>query len=340
MSTNYLKTFLKPLILSFILTIGIICWGQVIVTYVFYAGDAVAGLDADSPIALDANIGFASFKNQGTADPTINNGQLRLYQNATKGGSIKIYAQNGVTITSVVVHASGSAGDGPAGYSVDNTTEVGSWPDGTTVYTMDNLTATSYVEFYNKGTSSSTRTYVDYFEVTYSLPITGDHTITVTQPIGGAITPGTIGVEDGGSIAFTATPESVCYAFSHWVVDDVNAGSANPYEFTNVTADHAITAVFNATGTYEIAATAGTNGSISPNGTTVVNCGEDQAFTIIPDVGYTIADVLINGVSVGAIATYTFENVTEDQTIAVSFIEYVAPDYYDGIGVFEKITSL
>src|SRR5690606_1609675 len=282
---------------------------------------------------------FASFTNQGTADPTINNGQLRLYQNATKGGSIKIYAQNGVTITSVVVHASGSAGDGPAGYSVDNTTEVGSWPDGTTVYTMDNLTATSYVEFYNKGTSSSTRTYVDYFEVTYSLPITGDHTITVTQPIGGAITPGTIGVEDGGSIAFTATPESVCYAFSHWVVDDVNAGSANPYEFTNVTADYTITAVFSAAGTYEIAATAGANGSISPNGTTEVNCGEDQTFIIIPNVGYTIADVLVNGVSVGAVAAYTFENVTEDQTIAVSFVEYEAPDYYDGIGVFEKITS-
>src|SRR5690606_33318521 len=202
--------------------------GQTTVSYDFSAGGAVTGLDVNPPIALDANIGFASFKNTGTSNPAIVGGQLRLYQNATKGGSIKIYAQNGVTITSVVVYASGSAGDGPAGYSVDDTTEVGSWPDGTTVYTMDNLSATEYVEFYNKGTSSSTRTYVDSFEVTYSLPITGDHTITVTQPIGGAITPGTIGVEDGGSIAFTATPESVCYAFSHWVVDDVNAGSANP----------------------------------------------------------------------------------------------------------------
>src|SRR5690606_36495705 len=135
------------------------------------------------------------------------------------------------------------------------------------------------------------------------------------------------------------TPESVCYTFSHWVVDGVNAGSANPYEFTNVTADYTITAVFNATGTYEIAATAGANGSISPNGTTEVNCGEDQTFTIIPDAGYMIAEVLVNGVSVGAVASYTFENVTEDQTIAVSFVEYEAPDYYDGIGVFEKITS-
>src|SRR5690606_22537356 len=169
--------------------------------------------------------------------------------------------------------------------------------------------------------------------------VTGDHTITVIQPIGGDITPGTTGVEDGGNVSFLATPESVCYTFSHWVVDGVNAGSANPYEFTNVTADYTITAVFNATGTYEIAATAGANGSISPNGTTEVNCGEDQTFIIIPNVGYTIADVLVNGVSVGAVAAYTFENVTEDQTIAVSFVEYVAPENYDGIGVFEKITS-
>src|SRR5690606_32853908 len=291
-----------------------------------------------------ANIGFSSHKNDGTSNPALISGQLRLYQksnqNSTKGGSIKIYAKNNAVITKVVVYASGSAGDGPAGYSVDSTTEVGTWPDGTTIYTMNNLTATDYVEFYNKGTSNSTRTYVDYFEVTYSLPVTGDHTITVTQPVGGTITPGTSSVENGGSIAFTATPESICYAFSHWVVDGANAGSANPYQFTNVTEDHTITAVFNVTGTYEIVATAGANGSISPSGTTVVNCGEDQTYTIIPNAGYMIADVLVNGVSVGAVASYTFENVTEDQTIAVSFVEYEAPDYYEGIGVFEKITSL
>src|SRR5690606_5564844 len=42
----------------------------------------------------------------------------------------------------------------------------------------------------------------------------------------------------------------------------------------------------------------------------------------------------------GDVATYTVENVTENQTIAVSFVEYVAPENYDGIGVFEKITSV
>src|SRR5690554_5578780 len=206
MKAIYLKQFSKSSLMVLLFLLGYTVWGQTTVSYDFSAGGAVTGFDANPPIALDANIGFASFKNQGTSDPAINGGQLRLYQNATKGGSIKIYAQNGVTITSVVVYASGSAGDGPAGYSIDNDIEAGTFPDGTTVYTIDNLTATSYVEFYNKGTSSSTRTYVDYFEVTYDLPDTGDHTITVTQPLGGDITPGTSGVEDGGSISFTATP--------------------------------------------------------------------------------------------------------------------------------------
>src|SRR5690606_16685589 len=32
----------------------------------------------------------------------------------------------------------------------------------------NNISSSNYVEFYNKGTSSSTRTYVDYFEVTYT----------------------------------------------------------------------------------------------------------------------------------------------------------------------------
>src|SRR5690606_30921871 len=45
----------------------------------------------------------------------------------------------------------------------------------------------------------------------------------------------------------------------------------------------------------------------------------------IPNAGYMIADVLVNGVSVGAVTTYTFENVTEDQAISASFVEFTGP---------------
>lgn len=298
-------------------------WGQTTVSYDFSQVGAVTGLNADPPIVLDTNIGFSSHKNNAGTDPGIFSGQLRLYQNSTKGGSIKIYAQNGVTITKVVINASGNDGDGPAGYSVDNTTEIGTWADGTTEYIMDNLSAVNYVEFYNKGNSSSTRTYVDTFEVTYTTSASYDNTITVTQATGGTITPGTSGVNDGEDISFTATPDA-CYNFTNWVVDGLNAGNSNPYEFTNVTENHTITAVYTQK-TYNITATAGANGSISPNGSTSVNCGANQTYTITPDSGYAVDDVLVDGVSVGAVTSYTFNNVTDNHTISASFVEYTGP---------------
>ncbi len=71
--------------------------------------------------------------------------------------------------------------------------------------------------------------------------------------------------------------------------------------------------------THTITATAGSGGSISPSGTVTVNHCSDQTFTIIPDSGYKIADVLIDGNSIGPIASYTFTNVTSDHTIEVRF---------------------
>jgi|GEM_PF-1655201 hypothetical protein len=158
---------LKTGVLLLLLLIGSFAFGQTTVSYDFSDGGAVAGLDEAHPgITLDANIGFGSFKNGGTANPTINGGQLRLYQNTTKGGSIKIYASNGVTITKVVVYASGTDGRGPAGYTVDGGTGSNLSISGGK-YTMSDVFATSFVEFYSKGTSNTTRVYVDKFEVTY-----------------------------------------------------------------------------------------------------------------------------------------------------------------------------
>ena len=45
----------------------------------------------------------------------------------------------------------------------------------------------------------------------------------------------------------------------------------------------------------------------------------DQAFTITPTAGYHVADVPVDGVSVGAVTAYTFTAVTADHTITASF---------------------
>ena len=72
---------------------------------------------------------------------------------------------------------------------------------------------------------------------------------------------------------------------------------------------------------YTIKATAGTGGSISPSGNVSVREGRDQTFTITPDKGYAVANVKIDGKSIGAAKSYTFENVSRTHTIEVIFMK-------------------
>jgi hypothetical protein len=73
------------------------------------------------------------------------------------------------------------------------------------------------------------------------------------------------------------------------------------------------------TTTYTITPSAGANGSISPSGATTVNSGDNQTFTITANSGYHISDILVDGSSVGAVSSYTFNNVTTDHTISATF---------------------
>ena len=72
---------------------------------------------------------------------------------------------------------------------------------------------------------------------------------------------------------------------------------------------------------YTIKATAGTGGSISPSGSVSVREGRDQTFTITPDKSYAVSNVKIDGKSIGAVKSYTFENVSRTHTIEVIFMK-------------------
>ena len=72
---------------------------------------------------------------------------------------------------------------------------------------------------------------------------------------------------------------------------------------------------------YTIKATAGTGGSISPSGSVSVREGRDQTFTITPDKSYAVSNVKIDGKSIGAVKSYTFENVRRPHTIEVIFMK-------------------
>lgn len=73
---------------------------------------------------------------------------------------------------------------------------------------------------------------------------------------------------------------------------------------------------------YTIKASAGNGGIISPSGNVSVKRGDDQIFSINPINGYRISDVIVDGKSVGAVSTYTFDSVKANHTIQVKFVKY------------------
>jgi hypothetical protein len=71
---------------------------------------------------------------------------------------------------------------------------------------------------------------------------------------------------------------------------------------------------------FNITVNQGLHGTIVP-GTTSVTLGSSQSFNISPDVGYHVADVLVDGLSVGAVTSYLFTNVIADHTLAATFVQ-------------------
>jgi len=147
----------------------------------------------------------------------------------------------------------------------------------------------------------------------------GQHTIMAGAEEGGIISPaGAVAVTAGGSQIFTISP-APGYQIADVLVDGVSQGARTTYAFTHVAAGHTIRVSFVSV-TQTITAGAGLYGTISPSGAVVVPTGGSQIFTITPEEGSRIADLLVDGVSVGAPAVYTFTAVTESHSIEALFI--------------------
>jgi hypothetical protein len=135
---------------------------------------------------------------------------------------------------------------------------------------------------------------------------------------GGSITPATPQIVSCGlSQAFTITP-SVGYHLVDVGIDGVSQGPLTNYTFNFVTANHTITATF-AINTFVITPTAGAHGSIAPATPQTLDYGTDFTFTITPETGYHIADVDVDGISQGPLASYTFTYITATHTISAAF---------------------
>ena len=64
----------------------------------------------------------------------------------------------------------------------------------------------------------------------------------------------------------------------------------------------------------------GDGGTITPDGATTVTEGNDVTFKITPDQTHKVADVLVNGESVGAVTSYTLKDVKENATVVAKFV--------------------
>ena len=106
---------------------------------------------------------------------------------------------------------------------------------------------------------------------------------------------------DGAEITTDTVFSANTIVYAHWTY--TGGGGSSGYSY------------------YTIKATAGTGGSISPSGSISVREGRDQTFTITPDKGYAVANVKIDGKSIGAVKSYTFENVSRTHTIEVIFMK-------------------
>ena len=70
---------------------------------------------------------------------------------------------------------------------------------------------------------------------------------------------------------------------------------------------------------YDISASAGLGGTISPDGTTTVDSLGSASYTITPNEGWHVADIIVDGESVGAANEYTFDCVIANHTIEAVF---------------------
>ena len=137
----------------------------------------------------------------------------------------------------------------------------------------------------------------------------------------GSINPnGAVSVTYGSDQSFTITPNTGFY-IADVSVDGSSVGPVNTYTFNNVQVDNTINASF-AIATFNITASAGAGGSISPNGSVNVNYGCTPSFTVTPDTGYHILDVTVDGNSVLSDLVsnvYTFPAVSADHAITATF---------------------
>ena len=148
--------------------------------------------------------------------------------------------------------------------------------------------------------------------VTQATDLTGSTTVLVTAQDG---------THQTYKINFTVTPTPILGCMDSTATNyNASATQSNNSCTYNVVSSGGGGGGGGGSSVYEsIAASAGSNGTISPSGTTSVALGNSQTYMITPASGYRVASVLVDGTSVGSVTSYVFTSVNKNHTISVTF---------------------
>ncbi|CAB5046978.1 MAG: hypothetical protein F2927_01105 [Actinobacteria bacterium] len=275
--------------------------------------------------------------NEATAAAKVTAGVLdQLKKNSSIGSAavdkvkctgLTVPSTSGYTVTCVPVSPAGNAGS-PAGIVTTG--------DGTNPGVDFGTTVTGPLTFDNGLTSTGPITVDPAAKAPVVVPNTPTggggttcsaiYTIASSAGSNGSITPnGSTPVSCNGSKSYSFTPAAT-YEIKAVTVDSVGVGSPSTYDFSNVVANHTISVTFQSipstpcVGTKNITSSAGSNGTISPNGVTAVDCHGAKEYRISPKEHYKVSDVKVDGSSVGATKRYTFSDVVATHTIAATFV--------------------
>ncbi|MFP4467905.1 MAG: InlB B-repeat-containing protein, partial [Bacteroidales bacterium] len=139
-----------------------------------------------------------------------------------------------------------------------------------------------------------------------------------------------ISLLEGESVSFDILPDPESHIFDV-IVDGQSRGIMDSYAFDDISQDHHLEVVFteDAPVTHTVTATVDPAsdgaGSLVPGGETLVAEGESITIDIIPEAGSYTEEVRVDGVNMGPISSYTFDNVQQAHQIEVLFTD--APVY-------------
>jgi len=147
--------------------------------------------------------------------------------------------------------------------------------------------------------------------------------ITVLAEGNGQVSPqGNVFVNRGDNLTVTFLPDDA-HILDYLLVDDIVVAPKTAFYFSDIQFDHTLTAFFISKNIY-VETETGNRGTVEPSGRILMTSGSDLTIQVIPDSGYEVADVQVNGTSIGAVTSHTLKNIRANTHVYANFQPIVA----------------